>query len=370
MKHFSLFLLMRKVRIKQLDTIRALAIISVLICHSLESIYNTLPEVFVTYPTATQIVLIIIRLFGRIGVPFFLFLTGYLLLSRDYSKDNIKSFYIHKLLPLLICWELWIVIHNILSPFLLGNNFDLASTIRQLLFIDYLPYSHSWYMPMIIGIYIFIPLVSLALNKVGGKTILFTMSIVYFYFFVVATMSHYFSCLGKNFVLSNYLDLSFSGSVYGFYIIIGYLATRYKTIIKSLMTPFFRIALLLLALISIIVTVLFQYFCYHSLNPYGELWYDLFTIPIISTILFILIINTKPFFITASTNISHASFGIYLIHRIVQIFIVKYIFEYLDISKSFKLIILLPASFTISYIAVKAFCKLFPKASGVLFLCK
>lgn len=359
-----------KKRIEQLDTIRTIAIISVLVCHSLESIYNLSPSFFITYPFLNQIILLLLRLFSRIGVPLFLFLTGFLLLPKEHDKESIKKFNIKKLLPLLVCWEIWIVIHNLLSPLLLNVDFNFMSMIRQMFFIDYLPYTHSWYMPMIIGIYLFIPLVSLVLNSINGKTIIFIMSIIYIYCFIVPTINIYLPRIESDIFISNYLDLSFSGCVYGFYLVIGYLTKKYIKIINNILTPLFKIALFILSLLSILVTILFQYFCYHAQNPYGNLWYDTFTLPVISIILFIFLINMKPFWVKLFAKISRASFGIYLVHRIIQMIIVGYFIKYLNINNGIKFILLSLLSFIASYLLIAIVNKISLKISKILFLYK
>jgi len=73
-----------KKRIESLDLLRSLAIISVVICHSTETGFQ-LYDSSVNFSVMGRIAGLCLYTIGRIGVPIFFFLTGFLLLDRDYS---------------------------------------------------------------------------------------------------------------------------------------------------------------------------------------------------------------------------------------------------------------------------------------------
>lgn len=88
------------------DFIRAFAIISVVFCHSIESVYYIFQDRSILYSGLSfesKMFDLLGITFGRLGVPLFLFLTGALLGRKNYdNKDDVKNFYKNKFLPLLI----------------------------------------------------------------------------------------------------------------------------------------------------------------------------------------------------------------------------------------------------------------------------
>ena len=91
-------------RIIQLDFIRVVAIVLVVLIHSVEIVYSFSLESINSMELSTRIFCLALKTIGRIGVPFFLFLTGYLLLPRHYSSMDINHFYKTHLLRLLIVY--------------------------------------------------------------------------------------------------------------------------------------------------------------------------------------------------------------------------------------------------------------------------
>ena len=69
-------------RIQWLDAMRAFAALTVILCHCVENIYRLTPEVMVHFSLRSVVFAFASFTLGRIGVPLFLFITGYLLLDR------------------------------------------------------------------------------------------------------------------------------------------------------------------------------------------------------------------------------------------------------------------------------------------------
>ena len=119
-------------RIKNLDIARTFAIISVLLCHAVEYIYILDMKNWVNATTISQIYRTVLFTIGRCGVPIFLFITGYLILSKKMeTDDDVSKFYKRSFLPLLITTEIWIIIYNIFLAFYNKNGF------AQGIFIEY-----------------------------------------------------------------------------------------------------------------------------------------------------------------------------------------------------------------------------------------
>ena len=73
---------MEKSRIEWIDLVRAIAILTVLYCHSVDGIYIILSDATTYFTLGSRIFQFISLFIGRMGVPFFLMITGYILLDR------------------------------------------------------------------------------------------------------------------------------------------------------------------------------------------------------------------------------------------------------------------------------------------------
>lgn len=150
---------MSRKRVIFIDYIRALAILMVIMCHVID--VNCLFWLgYQEMSGARQIILYTLLIFGRCGVPLFLMITGYLLLDRDYSQGKWKSFYLHKWLHLFLLTEIWFAIYEAFAVCVQGKPFVWKDFILRLLFIEEPVLSHAWYLPMILKLYLLIPLIA------------------------------------------------------------------------------------------------------------------------------------------------------------------------------------------------------------------
>ena len=142
-----------KKRIIYLDYLRVLAIFGVLLNH-ISNNWNGGGEflnhlIAVGYNSA-----------GRIGVPLFLMLTGILLLNNKLPiKDFIKRRYPRVIIPFIFWMTLFVLYKTfVLDPSLLNGNPVMSAVISFL--------SDRWYVWMILGVYLIIPIFA-----VLGKTV-------------------------------------------------------------------------------------------------------------------------------------------------------------------------------------------------------
>ena len=104
---------MKQKRILWLDYARCFAIICVVLIHGVERIYVYDAQQTAMLSAGSLLFRNIAFVAGRLGVPVFLAITGYLLLDRDYSSaDKIFRFYKHNLLPIIITTEIWNLIYD------------------------------------------------------------------------------------------------------------------------------------------------------------------------------------------------------------------------------------------------------------------
>lgn len=328
---------MNKKRSEGLDLIRSIAILSVVLIHCLRCIQPLDSiSIFNSMSTFEQIFYFTSYTLGSIGVPLFFLLTGYLILHRDF--DSPINFYKRNLLPLLITWELWIIPNNLLAKFYYDVPFHFSTVIKNMLFIEPVFIGHSWYMPVIIGIYILIPFVAKAIQSFDVKNFLLPCSISYVFFSLLPSTN---LILNKNWHLIS--DLNFPFGLYLSYVILGYILYKFK--IESSL-KFIPLILILISLTSYL-----QIFIHQSSQNIFHLWYDFFTLPLIAIFIFILLHEVK-FNLHFIGFISKCSFGIYIIHVFFIGVILKFnLLEFIDINE-LKILTLTVLVYMLSFISV------------------
>ena len=338
---------LEKNRIIYLDIARTFAIIFVVLCHSVELIYKMNLQGWISISLNARIFKTIVFTLGRIGVPLFLFLTGYLLLNRKYDNDaDIKKFYKKNLLPLIVTTEVWILIYNIFLSLYNNKPFDTYSLIKEMLFLQKVPLMNMWYMPMIIGIYIAIPYVSKVVHTFSIKTLKIPIILVFVCIFIMPTLN----LILKTFKLDQYnciLDMNFLGGCYGLYIVGGYLIR--EKIIKKIKTKL----LVFTSILFFIISCCIQIFEFEHKIEYN-IWCNSPFIFICTFSLFELFtrINTDNFnkwIVKIFTYISKISLSIFFMHIIVEMIFSKYI-KMIKISNPAKVLILFIVSLCISII--------------------
>ena len=192
---------MEKRRIYFLDIARTFAIISIVLCHSVELIYPIYPnnlDSWTHLSVQSKIFRTIFFTIGRLGVPIFLFITGYLTLNKKIDSDeDCTKFYKRNLIPLLITTEIWIILYNVFLSVLNNKSFDIIATIKNMLFVEQVPLMNMWYMPMIIGIYIAIPFVSKIVKQFSIKSLKYPIIIILALQFLLPTVNVLLKIFGR-----------------------------------------------------------------------------------------------------------------------------------------------------------------------------
>lgn len=152
-------------RVVSIDLLRAFAIITVVLCHSTENIYTMNQSFLSQISVQSRLFAIASFSVGRLGVPIFIFITGYLFLKRKYDDASCLIFWKKNWIGLLITTEIWIILYHIFFAIFYNQPFNTKLMLENMLFLKQVPLSHMWYMPMIIGLYIFIPFVANAVQK-------------------------------------------------------------------------------------------------------------------------------------------------------------------------------------------------------------
>ena len=300
-----------KKRIAKLDFVRFFAILNVLLIHCVEENYPMNAEQLNGYSMASRVLATTLFCIGRLGVPLFLFLTGYLLLGKTYTQEDTLRFYKKKVLPLLLTTEIWIVVYNYIWLWAYEGSFDGLLILQHCLFVQYdSKMEHLWYMPMIVGMYLFIPFVSNALQAIENKYIIGITAIAATYCFLIPTVSVFVQAFG-GVAIGPALDVSFSGGEYGIMIVIGYLmrsATLEKRKLPALVLTF------IIAMGLCVGQQLFFYDQGYTVNT----WYNSVTLLIsaIALIWIIFILFNKTEEVPLIKFLAQNAFAIYIIHYV------------------------------------------------------
>lgn len=145
----------------------------------------------------------ILHIFCRVFTTMFFCISGYFLLDKEYDTTRTKNFYIHHCLPLLACWEIWIVIYNIYfiacgQPFVGWLKF-----LGQLVFASVVPVNVQWYMSCILIVYLLVPIIANGIKKIDLLYVFAIAIIIWAASYMI--FSPYLNFTYVNYVLAGYL---------------------------------------------------------------------------------------------------------------------------------------------------------------------
>lgn len=321
-----------------LDLLRVFAILCVILVHTTERVYQINLEAMPFYTVQRQWFALTLFTIGRMGVPIFLFLTGYLFLGRRFDKEYTALFYKRNLLGLLITVEIWIILYHVFNAWFYQIPFNLNELLHNMLFLKATNMSHMWYIPAILGIYLFIPFVSRALSSWGVELSAngWILWVVIFYLYILPEINIILQCNGKE-LFAALPSLDFSGGAYGFPLILGFLTQqkyfrRFPTILWAFIGS-----------LCLICTVWLQFYSYEKGVGYN-VWYNNATLLIACLATFECITRCEDadhqsqyksalimklrssMFGKAVQSLARCSFGIYLIHNPINMLLIRFFF--------------------------------------------
>jgi surface polysaccharide O-acyltransferase-like enzyme len=298
---------------------------------------------------------------GRLGVPLFLAITGALLLGR---KIKPASFYKRSLLPLLGTTEIWIFLNYLFVCVFQKVEFSLGTLLKEMLFLQEPELSHMWYMPMILGIYLVLPFLSRILSEnIEGFSILYLAACIIF--LVVPTVNVFLMEALPFEKLSISLGTDFLGGTYGLYLFGGYFIAR-----RKLLATIRNRWLFLTGILAFLMNTAGQYFLYsHGYTvSTGLLWYSSIFIFLMGMVLFELL---RRIFLQRHERkiirtLAGVSFGIYLLHKPIQIVMLR-VLSFSTIDEKAAILLLWMGSFAVSMLLLLPFQKRWKKVGKWLF---
>ena len=304
-----------KKRIIYLDYLRVAAIMSVVILHvAAQNWYNLDGQslewnIFNFYDSIV-----------RWGVPIFVMISGSLFLSK---KIETKSIYIKNVLKLVIVYFVWSIFYGIFVPIdkfimIIEGKISYKLIITNIIEGCY----HMWFIPMIIGIYMCIPIIKQIIKSKSIMKYFMRLSLVFS--FIVPQIVWFFNdfiggffteIINKiNSIISNmnmHLVLGFT-----FYFILGYILNNIN------LEKYQRNIIYILGTIGFSSTVLLNAIIAWKTNQPCPTYYDNFSINVllesiaIHTFFKYKIFNSKKLNAVIS-KLSKYSFGAYLSHIFV-----------------------------------------------------
>ncbi len=153
-------------RIIFLDWLRAIACLMVMVVHASECIYSN--DYSFSFPSELgRWSACLINGFVRPAVPLFLIASAYLLLPL---RTNTKNFFRRRFTRVVIPFFVWLVMYAVL-PVLWGEftTEEIKNNLSQI-FINFIPRaSHLWFIYMLLGIYLIMPVLSPWIERVSRR---------------------------------------------------------------------------------------------------------------------------------------------------------------------------------------------------------
>lgn len=351
-----------------IDYARVCAVFCVVLCHATESFYGAVVRGESRIGTGLWILENTLFTAGRLGVPLFLAITGALMLGRELEPGK---FYRKSLLPLVAATEIWIVLNYAFVCMFQDVEFTLADLACEMLFLRTLELSHMWYMPMIIGIYLALPFLSMAVRGAKeAKAFRLPYLAGVASFLVIPTVNVFLAeAVPGGTPLKLKLDLDLLGGVYVLYLFGGYFIAQGT--LKKIKGRY----LLLAGGASFLLNTAAQYYLYANefYKSNRLLWYSSVCIFVMGMALFegIRRMADTPGrrAVRLIEDVARCSFGIYLLHKPILVLALKYL-PIEGWGEPAKIFVLLTAGLGISVLFLLPFVRKWKKAGRVLFLIK
>ena len=286
---------------------------------------------------------------ARIGVPLFIMISGALMLDKNYQFSTQKIIkHIIRMIVFFVFWSvLYCFIFNIVGSIIIKHeSIDIIKIIGSLIKGPY----HLWFVYLIIGLYLIVPLLRLWVNDTNKKYVEYfiILSIIFTYIIpqIISIGSNYSNLFEHiNDIIEKNLSLKYVGGFTTYYIL-GWYINNYELKNKRI--------IYILGLFGVLITIMGTYILSNTIGKALQMYEYLYINVLFQTVAVFVIIKDK--FKNMHTNnlinsISKYSLGIYAIHALIVTIMYK-ILEKINID--FALInipIVFIVSFVLSYIS-------------------
>ena len=287
----------------------------------------------------------------RFGVPVFVMISGALFLGRE--KIDTKKLYKHNILRILILYVVWSVLYGVFHCRAIPVGELTAGTlIREIFSNSY----HLWFLPMIAGLYMLVPILHIWIKHATKKDIEYLLCLFFLLQILLTTMKALVT-----WPILTYVDSMVKLELicgYSGYFVLGYYLDQYE------FTKDKRKILYMAGLISVIANiVLGNWLSLRSNTPKADIYdsFGLFTCVVVMA----LFVGCRSIFEkdTKGTGkalkfIADATLGIYLLHIGVMDFLNGYGVNSMMIHPVIGIPLLAGASFLICLVLAKILQKI------------
>ncbi|WP_017754418.1 acyltransferase [Calidifontibacillus oryziterrae] len=247
-----------KERITYLDIFRAIAILAVIVIHTIAQPVTLLPTDSAIYPAYISIYALV-----QFAVPSFIFLSGFVLFYSYESRWNLatcKAFFKKRILFIVIPYVLWSLFYFLVLQ--LGYNQNpfthIPNFLRDLLVGK--NYTHLYFIFIIIQFYILFPGFMYILKR-------FTFIRKYLIWIVISIQLIYY--LLNLSVFKIQATGSFFMTYLLFFLLGAYIGLHYKDVIEKIRTHS-KVYLFLNTVVAILVVI--KYYLRYTIPGYGQAW--------------------------------------------------------------------------------------------------
>lgn len=294
-----------------ISNLRVIATLSVIILHVAAELLLT---TFTNPPNVSWNVANIYDSLVRYCVPVFVMITGALMLPQEIELSVFFQKRFKRVLIPFLFWSLVYIFNSFWSDVRIGNTYTPILAIKKV--INYFLFGasyHLWYIYMLIGLYLFMPILSKWIRNCPEKEIVY---FLFVWFFAVT--------IGRITYFSNFKLMYFTG--YIGYLVLGYYLANNKFKQTPRKTAFYALALIIVGFLS---TATLTYFFSVKKGFFYEGAYDYFNpnVMMIAIGVFLLFKSIPPFrnktLLKIISTIDQYSYGIYLVHVLVLIYLNK-----------------------------------------------
>ena len=327
-------------RIVYLDVLRVIACFSVIMIHS------SGPYVVKDIGSLNFWIGNIIDGLARIGVPLFVMISGALMLDENYpfsTQKHVKR--IARMVGFFIFWSvLYCLVFDIAMAVIIHESIDIMAIIVSIL----KGYYHLWFVYLIIGLYLIVPLLRLWVNEKNKKYVEYfiVLSLIFTYILpqVISIGSNYSSYFVQlNDVLENSLALKYVGG-YTTYFLLGWYLNHFDLKNKRM--------IYLLGIVGLLITIIGTYILSQTTGKALQMYDGLYINVLFQAVAMFVLMKER--FKNKPSNrlilsVSKYSLGIYAIHASV-VFVMCYILEKINMDHAFiNIPLIFITSFVFSY---------------------
>lgn len=252
---------------------------------------------------------------ARIGVPLFIMISGALMLDKNYQFSTQKL--IKHIIRMIVFFAFWSVFYCFMfkivgSIIIKHESIDIINIIGSLIKGHY----HLWFVYLIIGLYLIVPLLRLWVNDTNKKYVEYfiILSIIFTYIIpqIISIGSNYSNLFEYiNDIIENNLSLKYVGG-FTTYFILGWYINNYELKNKRI--------IYILGLFGVLITIMGTYILSITTGKALNMYENLYINVLFQTVAVFVIIKDK--FKNMHTNniinsISKCSLGMYAIHALI-----------------------------------------------------